>query len=269
MNPARSRDGLAAGVLAAAVHGFFVLLLVLGVSWQIHDAQPAMADIWQALPEPARAEPEPAPLPKPAPPQANPRPAPDNTAADIALEKKKQREAEELKRKQALEAEKKKRAEAEKKQALVREQQKLAEAKQREELRRHEEEELRRQSLAQALAAEDRQLKARDAAVAAAAQRAAETDKLVARYTDLISARIRENTRLPEGLAGNPQAEFRLSVLPSGDIARITLLRSSGNPAYDQAVLRGIEKSSPLPLPAERAAMERFRDLQIKHKARE
>lgn len=264
MNPARSRDGLAAGVLAAAVHGFFVLLLVLGVSWQIHDAQPVMADIWQSLPEPARAEPEPVPLPKP---QAKPQPAPDNRAAEIALEKKKQREAEELKRRQAEEEAAKKQREEAKRQEQAREQ-KIAEAKRRDELRRQEEA-LRQQSLAQALAAEDSQLKARDAAAVAAAQRASETDKLVTRYTDMISARIRENTRLPENLAGNPQAEFKLAVLPSGDIAKITLTRSSGNPAYDQAVLRGIEKSSPLPLPAERAAMERFRDLRITHKARE
>lgn len=269
MNPSRSRDGLAAGVLAAAVHGFFVLLLVLGVSWQIHDAQPVMADIWQSLPEPARAEPEPVPKPKPQPPppQAKPQPAPDNRAAEIALEKKKQREAEELKRRQAEEEAAKKQREEAKRQEQAREQ-KIAEAKRRDELRRQEEA-LRQQSLAQALAAEDRQLKARDAAAVAAAQRASETDKLVARYTDMISARIRENTRLPENLAGNPQAEFKLAVLPSGDIAKITLTRSSGNPAYDQAVLRGIEKSSPLPLPAERAAMERFRDLRITHKARE
>jgi len=115
------------------------------------------------------------------------------------------------------------------------------------------------------MAAESGQLRAR----AAAAQRASEVDKLVARYQDMISARIRGNTRLPDNLPGNPQVEFRLSVLPSGDIVRITLTKSSGNAAFDQAVLRGIEKSSPLPLPADRAAMEKFRDLDIKHKARE
>ena len=47
---ALQRDDLTAGLLAAAVHGFFVLLLVLGVSWQIHDPQPIMAELWQALP---------------------------------------------------------------------------------------------------------------------------------------------------------------------------------------------------------------------------
>ncbi len=257
MSRVQSRDGVTAGFLAAAVHGFFVLLLVLGVSWQIHDPQPVMADIWQSLPSPARPAPEPGPLPRPVPPpQAKPEPAPDNKAAEIALEKKRKIEAEQLKRKQALEAEKKRLEEAKR--------QELAEAKRRDELRRQEEE-LLRQSMEQSLAAESSQIKAR----AAAARHASEIDKLVARYQDMISAKIRGNTRLPDNLPGNPQVEFKLKVLPSGEIAKITLTKSSGIAAFDQAVLRGIERSSPLPLPEDRAAAERFRDLDIKHKARE
>lgn len=258
MSLALSRDDLTAGLLAVAVHGFFVLLLVVGVSWQIHDPQPVMADIWQSLPTPSRPAPEPAPLPKPAPPppETRPEPAPDTRAADIALEKKKREEAAQLKRKQAEQEAAKKRREEE--------QAKIADAKRHAELLRQEQE-LSQRMLADSLAAESSQLQASKAA----AQRASETDKLVARYQDMISAKIRGNTRLPDNLQGNPQVEFKLSVLPSGEITKITLKKSSGNPAFDQAVLRGIEKSSPLPLPPDRSAAERFRDLDIKHKARE
>lgn len=258
MSLALSRDDLTAGLLAAAVHGFFVLLLVVGVSWQIHDPQPVMADIWPSLPAPSRPAPEPAPLPRPAPPppEARPAPEPDTKAADIAMEKKKREEQAQLKRKQALEAEKKRLADARRLEQV--------EAKRRADLLR-EEQELLRQSLEQSLAAESSQLQASRAA----AQRASETDKLVARYQDMISTKIRGNTRLPDNLPGNPQVEFKLSVLPSGEITKITLRKSSGNTAFDQAVLRGIEKSSPLPLPPDRTAAERFRDLDIRHKARE
>ena len=262
MNLALSRENLAAGLLAAAVHGFFVLLLVVGVSWQIHDPQPVMADIWQSLPAPSRPAPAPAPapapLPKPLPPppQVKPQPAPDTKAADIALEKKKREEQEQLKRQQAeQEAEKKRREE---------EQKKIAEAKRREELIRQDRE-LQQRTLEEALAADSSQLQASRAA----ALRASEIDKLVARYQDMISAKIRDNTRLPDKLPGNPQVQFKLMVLPSGEIVKITLTKTSGIAAFDQAVLRGIEKSSPLPLPADRAAAERFRDLDIKHRARE
>jgi colicin import membrane protein len=269
MNLALSREDLTAGLLAAAVHAFFVVLLVVGVSWQIHDPQPVMADIWQSLPsvEPARTvrpapppapEPESAPTPiqNPAPPQAKPASEPDTRAADIALEKKKREALEQLERKQALEAEKKLREEARQKE--------IAEAKRRAEIQR-DEEELRKRTLEESIASESSQLQAR----AEAARRASEVDKLVARYQDMISAKIRGNTRLPDSLSGNPQVEFRLGVLPSGEIVKITLTRSSGNVAFDQAVQRGIEKSSPLPLPGDRAALEKFRDLTIKHRARE
>lgn len=275
MSLALTREDLAAGALAAAVHGFFLVLLIVGVSWQIHDPQPVMADLWQSLPEeaPAPLPPPPPPAPEPVknpapqakpapPPEAKPAPQPDTKAADIALEKKKREEQEQLQRKQALEAEKK-RQEEEQRLELEREQQKLAEARQREIQRQ--EEELRRRMLEESIASESSQLQAR----AAAARRAAEVDKVVARYQDMISAKIRGNTRLPDNLPGNPQVEFRLSVLPSGEIAKITLTKTSGNPAFDQAVQRGIEKSSPLPLPTDRAALEKFRDLDIKHRARE
>lgn len=260
MSLALSRDDLTAGLLAVAVHGFFVLLLVVGVSWQIHDPQPVMADIWSSLPAPPRPAPDPAPLPKPLPPppppQAKPQPEPDTKAADIAMEKKKREEQEQLKRKQALEAEKKQREETRRKEQ--------AEAKRRADIQR-DEEELRKRMLEESLASESSQLQASRAA----AQRASETDKLVARYQGMISAKIRDNTRLPDNLPGNPQVQFKLTVLPSGEIVKITLTKTSGIAAFDQAVMRGIEKSSPLPLPTDRAAAERFRDLDIRHRARE
>lgn len=281
MNTVPKRKNLAAGFLAVAVHGFFVLLLVLGVSWQIHDPQPVMAELWQAMPTPPRpapppppepAPPEPAPPPKAPPPE--PRPVPENKPADIGLEKKKQQEL--LKQKEAQAALQKKReeekrreearrAELEKKDAARKEaEKKLAEQKQREALRR-EEEDLQRRMLEEALASEASQREAS----AAAARRASEMQSLIARYQAMIRDKIRGNTRLPENLPGNPEAEFQLSVLPTGEITKVQLTRSSGNAAYDQAVLRGIEKSSPLPMPPDKSAAAEFRNLVLKHKARE
>jgi colicin import membrane protein len=289
MGIALQRNDLTAGLLAAAVHGFFVLLLVFGLSWQIHDAQPVMAELWQALPEPVPAprpepaplpEPEPPPLPKPAP-APEPRPVPDNKAADIALEKKKQQEEKRLKQKQAKEEAEKKRLEQKRRdearrmelelereaaqlEAKREQEKRLAEQKRIAALQR-EEEELQKRMMDEALAAEAGHIKAK----AAADQRASEIAKTVARYKDMISAKIRGNTRLPENLAGNPEAEFEVNVLPTGEVTRIRLAKSSGNPAFDQAVQRAIEKSSPLPLPADKAAAAEFRNLLLKHKARE
>lgn len=261
MSHALSRDDWAAGVLAVAVHGFFFLLLVFGLSWQIHDPQPVMADLWQSLPEPARAEPVRARKPEPVPLKPKPAPVPDNREAEIALEKKKQ---EELQRKQQEEAERKRLEQARKKELeRLEAERKLAEEK-RMALQR-EEEAMQRRIQEQAMAAEASRIRAQQAA----ARRASEIDGIVARYKDMISAKIRGNTRLPNSLSGNPEVEFNVRALPTGEIVKISLRKSSGIPAYDEAVRRGIEKSSPLPMPADKEAAAQFRDLDIRHRAHE
>lgn len=258
MSHTLSRDDFAAGALAAAVHGFFFLLLVFGLSWQIHDPQPVMADLWQALPEPQRpAPPEPRkPLPEP-----ESTPAPDNKEAEIALEKKKQ---EELKKKREEEADKKRREEEYRKvQERLAAEKKQAEEKLR--ALQREEEGMQRRLQEQAAAVDASRIRAQQAAM----QRAAEVDGIVARYRDMISAKIRGNTRLPPNLPGNPEVEFDVRLLPTGEIVGIALKKGSGIAAYDEAVRRGIEKSSPLPLPTDRDAAAEFRSLEIKHRARE
>ena len=50
-------------------------------------------------------------------------------------------------------------------------------------------------------------------------------------------------------MPGNPQAEFEVIQLPTGEVLSTRLLKPSGVPAYDEAVQRAIIKSSPLPLP--------------------
>ncbi len=147
MNLALSRQNVAAGLLAAAVHGLFLLLLFFGLSWQIHAPQPVMAEIWQTLPEPMPvAKPQPLPSPEPAPTpekQPEPRPEPElaDRAVDIALEKKKQEQLEKKKQAEA-DALARKKAEELKKQELLQKQKELALQKQQlqaDEKRRREE----------------------------------------------------------------------------------------------------------------------------------
>lgn len=306
VSPAVRRDDILAGILAVVVHGAFVLLMIAGISWQIHDPQPVMAELWPMLPEQAKPlPPEPQPDPEPVPrttpppePKSEPRPAPkiepEAKPADIQLEKRKQEETklEEKRRQEELEkqkqAEKKKQLEIEKRrmeearqmeleaeqeearlemERIKREQEKkLAEQKRREALRR-EEEDLERRMLEESLAIEANQVKAR-AAKAAADKRAAEIAKLVDLYKAKISDKVRGYARLPENLAGNPEAVFEVSVLPTGEISRIRLTKTSGNTLYDQAIEKAIEKSSPLPLPPDREAAAQFRLLSLSHKAK-
>jgi colicin import membrane protein len=267
---ARPVPKLAAGALALGVHALFVLLLVFGVSWQTQHPAPIMVDLWEPLPVAPRAAVKPPPPPAPAAPAEPvrevppPKPVveepPPPKAPDIALEKKKA-EAErlkELKAKQA--AEDKARAEAERAQAEAARQAKekqLAEQRKLEQQRQAEEEEMMQRMADEEAANAARQAQA-SAARAAAGKRQAEVSGIVGRYQGMISAKVRGNTRLPENLAGNPEVRCLVKLLPTGEVQSVRVTQSSGNVAYDEAVVRAIEKSSPLPLPDDREARAQF-----------
>ena len=270
----RRNSNLVAGMLALGVHGLFVLMLVFGVSWQTQHPAPVMVDIWQALPQA---------LPPPAPPQVKTRqpvfkepPLPDHRDADIALEKKKA-EIDRFKKLQAMQAaEEKAMADA------AREKHKV-EQKKRALLRQMEEEDLKQRiagetaanqaRLAKLTAAQAKQAEAQAKlaeARAAADTHQSEVSRTVGQHRDMISAKVRGNTRLPDNLKGNPEVRCLVKVLPTGEVLSVRVTQSSGNAAYDEAVVRAIEKSSPLPLPNDREARAAFvPELSFVHRPKE
>lgn len=261
--PFVSRPGanLAAGAMALGVHVLFLLLLVFGVSWQTQQPAPVVVDIWDAVPplptprprpQPKTDPPEPVKLPVPV--KVEPAPVvkemPPPKAPDIALEKKKA-DAERVQKLKALhEAEQKSRDEAAHTEAE-------AIKKKRELLRKMDEEALLQRIADEDAANETRRLKQAEAR-AAASKRQTELEKAVGQFRDKISATVRGNTRLPDNLKGNPEVRCLVRLLPTGEVLSVKVTQSSGNVAYDEAVVRAIEKSSPLPLPADRDARAEF-----------
>lgn len=240
--------------LAVTVHLIFAAVLVFGVNWQTKEASPVMAELWSSLPalapKPApKPEPEPAPLPEPEPqPKPVPKPEPKleqpkPVKADIELKDKKKEK--EKKRKE----EERKKAEAEKKlkDQVLKEQQDRLEAEQ---------EALNKQRAAEA------------ARQQMAAQAAAQS-RLMNDAISRISSHIRRFIIMPPDVVGNPQAEFEVSLIPTGEVLNVKLSRSSGNPAYDNAVERAIRKASPLPLPTDPSLVGRFRELKLKFRPNE
>ena len=73
--------------------------------------------------------------------------------------------------------------------------------------------------------------------------------KIDAGYVGRLTAIIKSNTNFTGStdLPGNPKAVFKVEQLPTGEILSVRLTRSSGVPQFDEAVERGINKSSPLP----------------------
>lgn len=259
-----SKERKLSGALALVMHAMFLGLLVFGFSWQKQHIESTMiVELWSSLPplpqpkpKPEPPPPEPSkPLPKvqPEPPKPVPKVEPKPVIdPDIALRKeklekeRKQKEAEVAKKKKELEIiEAKKQAEkkAQEAAALKAKRAKEAEAK----AAREKEEAL--QKLAQA-------------------QQTAQ-DKVMNDYVHGIRERIKRNVVLPPNIQGNPEAQFDVVQIPGGEVLNVTLKRSSGIAAYDQAVERAIRKASPLPSPPAGVAFSEVRELNLKFRPKE
>lgn len=250
----RKPEGLSRGAaLAVLAHALLVVALSLGVSWRTSEPAGVEAELWAAVPQaaaPRAVEPEP---PKPLPPQVQPEPKPEppvskvepppNRDADIAREKREQKDKLE---KQRLDDEKR---EADKKKQLAEERQRDEQAAKAEADKKKKAEAAR---VAQAEALRNEQLKRVMGQVGATG---APTDTGTAQqsagpsasYAGRIKARIKPNVVFADEIDGNPMASVEVKVAPDGTITARRLVKSSGIGAWDDAVIRAIDKTEVLP----------------------
>lgn len=247
--PSDSRPWPSLG-LAVLAHALLVGALAWGVAWQRDASTLAVeAELWSAVPVAAapRAqappEPQPAPVvpPKPVPPPP-PDPAPAQEAR-IALERQKKAAAEQAarleqerarqaarQRAEAEAADKKKRAED------ARRQEAAAAERADKELKAQREANLRRMAgLANATGAET--------ATGTAARAAGPS----ASYGGRVAAAVKPNIVYPEAVTGNPRALVEVRTTFDGTITSRRLLESSGHRAWDDAVLRALDKTERMP----------------------
>jgi len=215
-----------------------------------------------APPQPVEKAVEPPPVERPLPPKQ----------PDIALEREKKRkealkkrqEEERLEREQELAEEKAEQKRLEEKKAKLAEKKEaekkakeLAKKEDAEKKKKAEKEKAEKLAKEKAEKAEAAKLaKMRDAEMSrmmAAAGTTGSAEKSTAPrsdpgYESAIRSKIKGNTSYAGDLdePGNPTAVFRVEQLPTGEIISVKKIKSSGIPAFDDAVAKGIEKSSPL-----------------------
>ncbi len=274
---------ISAGMLAVLVHAALLAALVFGMSWTSLPHVPVQADLWAELPTPARPPappPEPPPIqpprvepvsiepprveptpPPPAPPVPRVQPAP---TPDIAVQQEQRRlrderlREEQAQRQREIEAARQREEEARRQAEAARLERERAEQARRE--REQAEAELRELQRRQMEEEAQRMRAQMDAD--AARQRlalAAGQARVIEDHRMLIREKILGEMHLPPNLQGNPEVEYRVDLMPTGEVARVTLVRSSGQSAYDAAVERAILRASPLPLPADRDVARLFR----------
>jgi colicin import membrane protein len=219
---------ISSGLLTLAVHVLLFGVLYLGVNWRTEQSEGMQVELWGQLPEtqpmPAQAAPPPPAPVKPAPARPEPvkpketvKPAPPVKAAiELPGKKTKPEPAKPEPRKKLSKAE----------------QQRAAE-----DLKAMEQQ-------------EQQDLATREAREAQAAKAAAAISGEQEKYMGLISAKIRRNIVMPPDLVEKVEAQFVITLLPDGSLVTDPkMVKSSGNAAYDAAVLRAIFKAQPFPLP--------------------
>ncbi len=253
---------------AAVMHAGLFLFLWAGVRWQNTAPVAVEAEVWDVRtqtaappPPPPRAAVEPTPTPPPkvvAPPVEQPA-APK--APDINLERAKvkaKKLAEELKQLERQEREDKLRDEK-----LLKDKADLK-AKQLNDQKLKDLADKKLKDLADKQAklkkeADDKKLldKTRDAEmrrITGAAGTSGTAPKATAPridsgYVASLTSKIKSNIAYSGNtdVSGNPTAVYKIDQLPTGEIILVKRIKSSGIPAYDNAVENAIAKSSPLP----------------------
>jgi colicin import membrane protein len=257
--------------LALLVHFLLMVALTAGIQWKQENSLSVEAELWAAIPmavAPKLVEVEPPPPPPPPPPApkeiVKPPPAPSsNVDADIALSKRKKQLEEDKKKQETLEAERLKQEllkKEEEKKAKLKEKEKKEKDRKEKELKDKEAKKLQEQKDAKPSPADVKKLEAmrqenmkRIAGMAGAtgdenatgtAQRSAGPSDS---YGGRIRGRIKPNITFTEDIASNAPAEVEVRCAPDGTIVGKKLIKSSGNPAWDNAVLKAIDKTEILP----------------------
>ena len=227
--PPRDAGAVRAFGLALLVHGALIAALTWGVNWKRSDRSVAFeAELWSSVAQEAAPKllEVPPPPPEPAPKvQETPPPTPN---VDIALEQEKKRK---LLEQQKLQAQAEKKAETKK-------------------------QDVKEQSSAAALEAQRKQNIARAMGLAGAT--GGETAKGTAQissgpsatYKNRLAALFKRNIIFSnvDSIQGNPKAEVQVKVSSTGLIMSAKLSKSSGVTAWDEAVLRAVEKTERIPL---------------------
>ena len=270
------RENPRAVVYAVLMHVGLLILLVFSLDWTPKVTRPAGVKVpieaklvdqskLDAIEEQKQAEQHKLEEAKQQAQQAEQKKKEQEVKRKAAAEQKKKAEAE--RKKQALLAEKKKQEQEAKRKAEA-EKQKQAEAKRKAaaEKKKQAEAEAKRKAAAekqrQAEAARRREAE-QGLQQQLAAEQAERDQGIVAEYTAYIQEKIQQNWLKPAGSPEGLSCEVQVSLIPGGDVARVQIVRSSGDPLFDRSVERAVHKAAPMPLPKDAAMFKYFRELRL------
>jgi colicin import membrane protein len=248
--------------LALLVHLLLLTALTWGVNWKSKDQSLSFeAELWSALPQeaapPLEAPPPPPPEPV-APPAPAPAPAPPPKAeavpdADIAIEREKKRLAEDKKKAQALADKTEKAKKIEEAKKLAEDKAKAAkQAKLEAKKQAVQKGQLAKKEAVLAAVQRKENLERQNALLGAtggaqASGAALKASGPSATYGSKVRAKVKPNIVFTEDIAGNPVAEVEVRTTLDGTIISQRLVKTSGNKAWDEAVIKAIIRTETMP----------------------
>lgn len=271
--PPPSRGLGTALVLAVLAHGILALILTAGIQWKRNAPQPLAveAELWAAVPteaappapletpeEPTLATP---PLPPvPVEPPAPPAPVLKTPAPDITLAKERERQKKEELQRQELEKQKQEKLKLEKQAKDKERLEKEKLAKEKERLKNDQQAKLdtskRAKEETQRLEEIRQQNLKRIAGLAASGGGTGDVKSSgssgqsagpTAGYAGRVRARVKPNIVFTDTVVGNPTTEVEVRTSPDGTILNTRVVQSSGIKAWDDAVLKALEKTEVMP----------------------
>ncbi|GMQ91410.1 MAG: hypothetical protein BMS9Abin11_0718 [Gammaproteobacteria bacterium] len=81
------------------------------------------------------------------------------------------------------------------------------------------------------------------------------------KYVPLIKQKVQNNWIKPEGWGKGVKCVVNVRMVPSGEVASATVVRSCGRSLYDRSVVNAVRKASPLPVPEDSTLFEPFRSI--------
>lgn len=220
--PVPERGTLACFLVALVMHLLLGALLYYGVHWRSTAPEGVAAELWEPVPDITQPEivPKPSPSVKPE----------EEQNADISLQEKARKARREAA--DAAQREAQAREEAAKRDAQREAQRKATEAQREASNAQRKSELARLQGLAGG---------------AAANTGTGTSGKPSSGYAERVRQRVKPNITFTEDVPGNPAAVVSVRMAPDGSVLSARLSKSSGNAGWDNAVLRAVSLSNPLP----------------------
>lgn len=256
------RFGLLMSLMA---HAGLVTALTLGVQWRTEEPAGVEAELWAATPELAAPRTEAPPVeqpavePPPPPPVAERKPAPppppavEEREAQIAIEKAEKAKLEKKRLEEERQAAEKKKAldDARKKKEEADKAEKADKAQKADKERRDKQAAEKADQAAKA--AREDQIRRMNAQLGGGTGAPGSTGTAArdagpsAGYAGRIKARIKPNIVLTDDIVGNPIAEVEVRLAADGTIIGRKISKTSGSKAWDDTVLRAIDRTAILP----------------------